>query len=353
MLIVPDQPPRAALQVTVPRRAALSWSYWDTTRDTYRPGYVNLSDWRVRADACASVGGTDSTGAPAALTSFRFRFERLDGPADLVTRTTSACRLMLGLPALGRWRVQVTITTAAGRSAGAEGEARDLLVRRARRLDDLRRGKSRHRPEARARRREGRRCPAGRLEGSPVRPLGRLLGGPPRPLARERLDERHLPRLRLLGKRASTTSSTVATRGRIRNAETTRYRRSQSPPAGHRRPQVGEDADGGRRPDDRRHQRSRLRRRVDLLREELRRRLHEAGQRGADREGPPGTAAALPGAGRRDCSECEGHGRAHLRPRVSDAAVHRQQRSAHPLRPSSSTTSRSTRRSGSCGGATT
>ena len=133
--VVRNRPPRAALSVSLPRRAASSWSFWDTVHDTYRPGYAYLSDWRVTIDACGSSGGTDETGAPVAISSYRFRFVRLDLPAPvlphfapMVERTTTACRLRLGLPALGRWQVETSITTAGGRSALAHRQIRDLVV---------------------------------------------------------------------------------------------------------------------------------------------------------------------------------------------------------------------------------
>ena len=128
--------PAARLSLSVPHRATQSWKYWRHSRDAYErgdpsntsnAGYV-YSRLHATADACRSSGGSVAAGARFPLTSFVFRFTRLDGPAPAVTEQTRSCRISVGLPELGRWRVEVTATDRSGGSATAVREVRDIVV---------------------------------------------------------------------------------------------------------------------------------------------------------------------------------------------------------------------------------
>lgn len=128
---VPNRPPVVVAKAGLAGRADLSRLRWSTSRDQYSSSYVNPTSWRVNLNGCESKGGTDAAGYPIRIRTYDWRAEPLEGQASgAVTATATTCASRLTLPVLGRWRVHLTIHTAAGRTLHAlrDSSFRDVVI---------------------------------------------------------------------------------------------------------------------------------------------------------------------------------------------------------------------------------
>ena len=109
-------------------RADASSAAWSKRSDTYSREYVYPTSWLVRVSGCSSQAGPGQPVLPATLT---FRLEPLDGQPGAVPielgSVPGQCVRTAALPALGRWRVTLTVTDAAG--ALASTAVRDVTLR--------------------------------------------------------------------------------------------------------------------------------------------------------------------------------------------------------------------------------
>lgn len=118
--------------VTLRPRADLSSDAWDARRDTYDRDYVYPATRPLRLDGCASrVDGVPVADSP--LPGPSWTLEPLDRQHDgriEVRPRVGVCAKTVALPALGRWRITLTVRDAAGSSASATKEMtfRDVLV---------------------------------------------------------------------------------------------------------------------------------------------------------------------------------------------------------------------------------
>jgi lysophospholipase L1-like esterase len=113
---------------------AVGWNAaWNTTSDTYKQEYVHPRSWRLVLDACGStVDGT--AGGSRALPGVTWRFEPLEAqhpnPVEWRFLSPALCQQEVDLPAIGRWRITLTVTDSSADEASVTKTLtfRDLLV---------------------------------------------------------------------------------------------------------------------------------------------------------------------------------------------------------------------------------
>ena len=112
-------------------RAVLSTSAWSQATDTYDTVYVHPRSWSLKLIGCRSRPTPEEQALLAPIASYAWRLDPLDGqaPEPLLTEV-DRCTTAVELPALGRWRVTLTVTDTTGRRASTEQTAsmRDLVV---------------------------------------------------------------------------------------------------------------------------------------------------------------------------------------------------------------------------------
>jgi lysophospholipase L1-like esterase len=113
--------PTARPSVRLESRVDESWAAWSSSTQLYARAYANPSAWRVALDGCASEG---------LIVSYRWRLLPLDGQAEARTHLADRCERTVELPALGRWRLELTVRSAGGLQhvATRDVSLRDLLV---------------------------------------------------------------------------------------------------------------------------------------------------------------------------------------------------------------------------------
>ena len=126
--------PSAVIQrVRLMPRADLSTAAWLRTTDTYRPDYVYPRSRAVRLSGCGSREDA-ATNLPAVSPTLSWSLEPLEGQVGavpfMVVAARGTCSTDTALRAMGRWRVTLTATDAAGLTAQASRELvfRDMLV---------------------------------------------------------------------------------------------------------------------------------------------------------------------------------------------------------------------------------
>jgi hypothetical protein len=142
-----SDPPRATAASAIPGsrvqlmpRAALAFAAWNDQKDTYRDSYVNPRQWQIRLNGCDSVVDGQTIGPLSTKPSPSWTLEPLDGqavdgqplPAVSVPSEPGpgTCARTIFLRALGRWRITMTVTGAAGvpASVATERTFRDVLI---------------------------------------------------------------------------------------------------------------------------------------------------------------------------------------------------------------------------------
>jgi hypothetical protein len=127
-------PPVAVANIQLIGRAATSHAAWDPTLDTYRRGYVYPPGHSLSLNACGStIDGLPARGA-SVVAGVRWRLVPLagqrDAPIDVPPSSIGSCATIGALPALGLWRIVLTVRDAEGReSTDARTQTyRDVLV---------------------------------------------------------------------------------------------------------------------------------------------------------------------------------------------------------------------------------
>ena len=124
-------PARAVINVRLASRAGLWTGAWDRAAHRYDDEYVNPDRWTLRLNACDSTGSTSDAGAVRAIRSWTWRLTPAGGQAvPPMTVVAGGCTTHPELRALGRWRVELTISDMAGNSDSSVTEVtlRDRLV---------------------------------------------------------------------------------------------------------------------------------------------------------------------------------------------------------------------------------